>query len=285
MPEKANVSDRDKTLINILRRMADQIQKQDELLQDIVKRQGEFARAFDNAEFQRGATQGAADFASDKVLEALSRYRSNMLSLVNEQDSINNNLKELDKLVHKAAYSVAEVSQTLSELEESAKKQEKAFSEHSEHTLKQAGIFTDERLKKQEKTIQDHFAHALKQAETFTDERLARSEKTVHDHYSHSLKQAELIQGEFAETNRNFTKLHAETENSIGKMQFDSQRQMEKTQAEMMRRLLTLDSLESALQTLLIRTEPPEKKPFVLFRVFIKAKNFLKIKLYKLFKK
>lgn len=312
MADASKLTDRDQTLINILRRMADQIQKQDKLLDDVSKdisaiilasdntdyrRKSQdkllekvskdislLIQASDSAEHRRGTKVGDDDVALDKILQSISRYRSDMLSLVNEQDRITKSLKELDSVIRKAAYSIAEATQILAELDTRSTKQEKSLSEHIEHTLKQAEIFTDERLKKQEKTIQDHYAHALKLSEVFTDERLVRSEKAIHDHLAHSLKQAELIPQEFAETNRTVTRLHADTEKSIGKLHDETQRQMEKTQSEMLRRLVTLDSLESALQTLLIRTEPPEKKPFIIKRLFIKLRSFFRVTVVNYFK-
>ena len=84
--EKTKMSTRDTALISILERMADQIQRQDYLLEDIIKYQSDLSKTMQNAEFQRGAAQNETDNANERVRESLSRYRSDMLSLVNEQD-------------------------------------------------------------------------------------------------------------------------------------------------------------------------------------------------------
>ena len=57
---------------------------------------------------------------------------------------------------------------------------------------------------------------------------------------------------------------------------------LEKLQQDTARRLLVLGDIESALQTLLIRTEPPEKKPFWFIRLLRRAGLFCRKKLPRL---
>ena len=93
------------------------------------------------------------------------------------------------------------------------------------------------------------------------DVRLRHQEKTIHDHVAYSNRKWEELPHELAETNRNVTVLHSDIEKGFGKIQDETHKQLEKYQRETTRRLLTLDGMMSALETLLIRTEPPEKKP------------------------
>lgn len=227
MAEKSKISERDATLVNILDRMAGQLQRQELLLEEIVKRQDDFSKAMDNAKFSQGSLRSENDTAFKRLYDALTRYRSDMLSLVNEQDRINERMAELHKVLNKTAYTLEIADQRLSDFYERVKIQEKA----------------------------------------------------VHDHYEHSLKQAGMIPQKFADTDRNVAKLHADTEKRLGEMHRETQRQLEKLQQETSRRLLALDSIEDALRTLLIRTEPPEKRPFFMIRFVKKVGGLLKIKL------
>jgi len=232
MAEKAEISQRDSVLISILERLSNQLQKQDILLDDIVKHQHELTKAVETADFNWKTRQIDTNEANGKLRESITRYRSDMLSLVNEQDRINKNISELSNLVNKTAYALEKANQNLEGLEE--------------------------RVKTQEKTVNEHFAH--------------------------SLKQAEITPKEIADSTRSITKLHRDTEKSLGKMHQETQRQLEKLQQETTRRLLALGDIESALKTLLIRTEPPEKKPSWFVRLFRKVAGFCRTKLSRLLK-
>jgi len=117
------------------------------------------------------------------------------------------------------------------------------------------------------------------------DERLNLQEKTSREHYEHSVKESEVFQGAVDNSNRNYTKLHADTEKQIGQMHKETSRQLEKFQHEMVRRLMLLDSIITSLQTLLIRTEPPERKTPWIARMFRKMVDFFRLKIPFLFSK
>jgi len=231
--DKANMSARDKTLISILERMVVQLQKQDKLLDEVVKNQDECSRAVQSLEFQSSVLQGDNDVTLGKLSESLSRYRSDMLSLVNEQDHINANINELNKMINKVTYA----------------------SENSNQMV----VNMDERLKAQEKSVRNNFAHSAKQSET--------------------------IQKEVADSTRTVTKLHVGTEKRLGEMHHETQHQLEKMRQETARRLLALDGIDAALQTLLVRTEPPEKKPLLVVRVFNRVIGLFRIKIPLLIKR
>ena len=227
MAEKTKIPDRDKTLVNILERIADQLQKQESLLEEIFQNQSEAQKAANLSESRYGAFQGYTDNSLEKIGQSISRYRSDMLSLVNEQDSINNNLKELNKLINKTAYALESADQKLADF----------------------------------------------------DGRLKFLEKASNAHYENSQRQAESIPREIAETSRGIAKLHADTDKHMDDNHHDLLKQLEKLQQDISRRLLILDSFDSALQTLLIRTEPPEKKQLWIVRLFNKATHFFRYKL------
>jgi len=232
MAEKQKITDRDATLVNILERMASQLQKQAELLEDIVKRQDELSISSGKSERRRDALYRETDSTYEKIGESLTRYRSDMLSLVNEQDHINSNITDLRKMIKDAAFS----------LEKSAHK------------------------------IED------------LDARINTQSKEMHEHFEHSLRQAEILPKEFADVSRNVTKHHMDAEKAFGKMHHEAQRSLEKSHQETTRRLLALDGIEASLQTLLIRTEPPEKKTPWIVRLFKKIGRFFRTKLPQLFR-
>ena len=233
MAEKAKMSARDSALIGILERMADQLQKQDTLLEDVIRRQNEFARLLESTEHSRGSMQKESDISLKKLGDLISRYRSDMLKLVNEQDRINKNLDESNKVVNKTAYAIENNNQKLDTM----------------------------------------------------DERIRSQEKSVSGHYEHSVKHAEDIPRILGESTRGIMKMHVDTEKQLEKLHHETQQQLEKLRQEATRRLLALDGIETALHTLLIRTEPRARKPFFLTLVFKSIGGFFRYKLPSAFKK
>ena len=230
MAEKASLTRRDSALVSILGRMSEQLQKQDQILDDIVKSQLELSKALETKELSAGSRVSEVDTALKKMHDSFSRYRSDMLSLVNEQDHMNKNMVSFNTLLNKATYAMEKANQMIAAL----------------------------------------------------DERVRNQEKSVSEHYTHSLKQAEILPKEIADSYRSVAKLHMDTEKNLGRMHHETQRQLEKLQQETTRRLLVLGDIESAVQTLLIRTEPPEKKTFWLIRLFRRAGVFLRGRLSRL---
>jgi chromosome segregation ATPase len=227
MADRSKVSDRDQTLINILERIAGEFQKQDVLLESIAKNQSEFSKTSLTAERKFSVQQEKYEKAYDKIRESITGYRSNMLSLVNEQDRINDGMKDLRKMISGVVFSLESTNKRLADLDERVKAQDKALSAHFEHSMKQ-----DENLKR-----------------------------------------------DVADAGHNVAKLHADTDKRLGELQQDIHHQLEKLQQDTTRRLLVLGEIELAMQTLLIRTEPPEKKKFLFSRVFLRIGFFFRVTL------
>jgi len=227
MAEKAKASDRDKALINILERMGGELQRQGALLEDLTQRQNEVSQSMRSAEYQLSSQYSDSEKTYGKIQESISRYRSDMLSIVNEQDHINAGVKELRKDIGRTTFS----------------------------------------LETNNKRIED------------LEARIKASEKAMRDHYDATQKQAEAAPKEFADVRQNVSRLHADTEKRLGEMHRETQRLLDKMTNDTTRRLLVLDGIESALATLLIRTEPPEKKPLWIVRAIARAGVFFKIKL------
>ena len=120
---------------------------------------------------------------------------------------------------------------------------------------------------------QDNIVNIL----TDISNRLETQGKDLRELSAHSAKQGETLSREISGTNRDLTKLHMDTEKRLIDAQREVKREQEKTRIDIERRLLTLDKIESSLEVLLIRTEPPEKKPFFAVRVIrnlrIRIKN------------
>lgn len=253
MAEKKKTTDRDQTLINILGRMADQLLRQDTLLSEVMKLQSDSAKEASEAEFFRSTQYGETEEAHKRIQEGLKQYRATMLSLVNEQDNINIKLNEMSRLVDRTAYALENFKQQITDL--------------------------DERMKKQETTANDHFAHSLKQADALPKEiaGMNRDVARLHaDTEKNMGRMHEEAQRQIDNMKNDVTRLHADTEKRLGQMHEETQRQLDKLKQETSRRLMALDGMETALQTLLIRTEPPEKKPLLVTRLAKKIVVFFR---------
>jgi len=227
MSTDSKMSDRDQALIGILERLAGEMQHQDDMLEDLVARTDALAKSLETIEHQQKGSTIESRKSKDNLFDPSRDYRSDMLSLVNEQDRINKNIDELQKVVKTAAYALDVTNQKLIGLED-------RFSGH---------------------------------------------EKISNEYYTVAQKQPEIFHSALNASSRDFAKLHADTEKRLGEMYNETARQLDKFQHETARRLLLLDSIVTSLQTLLIRTEPPEKKPFWLKRVFRRIGMFFRFKL------
>jgi len=262
MADKTKTVDREQTLINVLERMADQIQKQDLLIAEVAKQQSGLIFDIANTEFSLGAQHNDTNSALRNIDNALNRYRSDLLSVVHEQDNIAVNFKEMRKLVDRSVYSLENNNHLISEL--------------------------DSKIKNQEKTVNDHFAHTLRQSEVVPKglADLNRDYSRLHaDTEKRLTERHDDTQRKLDNLNREFIKLHADTEKRLIQRHEETQRQLDKMKQELSRRLLALDGIESALNIILIRTEPPEKKPLLIVRVAKKIEWFFRKKLPQVFRK
>jgi len=230
MAEIPKLSQRDSTLVNVLERMADQLQKQDQLLDDVASRQFELSQALDASEQRLVAWHNEVALNVEKLQESFSRYRSDMMRLVNEQDHMAKDMSGLNKQANTITYAFETSNQKLTVLEN----------------------------------------------------RTAAQEKTVNNHFTHSLKQAEILPKEINASTRSITKLHMDTEKSLGRMHAETQRQLEKLQQDITKRLAVLSEMDASLQTLLIRTEPPEKKPGIYVRLSQRVKKIYRAVILKI---
>ena len=215
LTDKSKASQRDLTLINILERMVGQLQRHDALLQDAIDSQTAISSAIENSVFHQNLNRDEMEADFKKLQDSFARYRTDMLSLVREQDIMRRSVEDMLTQVSKLAYSFENTGKTVADI----------------------------------------------------DARLKQQDKTVHDHVEYSSKKWEKLPSSFSETNRNIAELHTDVKKNLDKIHDEMNRQLEKYQRETTRRLLTLDGMMSALETLLIRTEPPEKKPSLPMRV------------------
>ena len=227
------MSDRDQALIGILERLAGEMQHQDDMLEDLLARTDTLTKSMETLESQQKSSSIEPRKTKDNLFDPSRDYRSDMLSLVNEQDRINKNIEELQKVVKTAAYTLDVTNQKL------------------------VGL----------------------------DERLTGHEKLSNEYYAQAQKQPAIFQEALNDSSRSFAKLHAETEKRLGEMYGETARQLDKFQHETTRRLLLLDSIVTSLETLLIRTAPPEKKSPWISRLFKRICKFFRYKLPFLFKR
>ena len=264
MATERKPTQRDMALINILERVAEQLTQQDHRLDDIAKRQLELSsqeRQLEDIIRRQLEQSSAMDRNAQRQLEMLSvmeritqrqleqtsamdriaqrqnvlqqntgplieklsqdfqRYRSDMLGIVNEQDRITGEMREMTKRQGTIANSQDIIDRNLTNLSERSK------------------------------------AH----------------EKAVGEQYEYSVKQSEALSKLTMDARHNNEKLHMDTEKRLGENHKEILQRTEALRLDTMRRLLALDGIESALQLLIVRTEPPEKKPFWVKRVFRKV--------------
>jgi chromosome segregation ATPase len=227
MSEKANVTQRDKALLAVLERIAGELGDQDILLENIVKSQNEYSKMMHATDIKLDAQRVNTEKLIDKIFDSISHYRSDMLSLVNEQDRINESVNELGKLIKQTTFEIENTNKRISMLEEK-----------------------------------------IKPLET-----------TISGNYEHSLKHTEITTNLFADMEHNVTMLHAGTEKSLNDLHVETEQQLEKMQQETSRRFLALVGIEAALNTLLIRTEPPVKKTSPIIRMSRRVGVFFRYKL------
>ena len=242
MSDERNMSLRDETLIKVLERLADSIASQESLLEEAAKKQRELSAEMESIERRQLARQNAAVSATEKSSEAISRYRSDMLSLVNEQDRLNEIISELNKKQSALAFSQDNIVNMVTDINNRTQGQEKTVN----------GVAFS----------QEGFKTALTEIGT----RLEIQERVVNEINTHSVRHEEILPREIGELQRNVNKLHADTEKRLVEMHRETQRQLDRMKVDVERRLLALDKVEATLEILMIRTEPPEKKPFFLIR-------------------
>jgi septal ring factor EnvC (AmiA/AmiB activator) len=126
----------------------------------------------------------------------------------------------------------------------------------------------------------EHAGHVISKIETDVE----RQSKTLGDSISYATKQWENLPHEFIDTNRAISELHADIEKRFAELQRETDKHVNKIQSEANRRLLVLDKMMAALETLLVRTAPPDKKPFIFVRIFKRIGRFFRRTFAKLFK-
>jgi len=224
MAGEKKASNRDETLINILERLSDNIRNQQLQLDDIASMQHDLSVSMERAGLQYNSRHDVTNAAIERSQESIQRYRSDILSIVNEQDRTNMLVSDLSK--------------------------------------KQAAIaFT-----------QDNISHALSDMIKL----LEAQKKDTHDANEFSVRHGESLTKDISGVDRNVAKLHMDFEKRTGDMRKETQQQLEKIRMDFERRLLSLDKIEAALDLLLVRTEPPEKKPFFVIRIVRRLRLFIK---------
>jgi len=224
MAGEKRLSQRDETLIKILERLSDEIREQQLQLDDFATQQLELSANMERSNQQYNSRHDVTNAAIERSQESIQRYRSDLLSLVNEQDRMSQILSELSKKQTAIAYSQDNISNIL--------------------------------------------ANVAKQLETQV--------KDVRDANAFSVRQGETLSKDIAGLGRNVAKLHMDTEKRSTEMHQETQQRLEKTRIDVERRLLALDKIEASLDVLLIRTEPPEKKPFFVIRIIRRLRLFAK---------
>ena len=301
-------SQRDTALVNILERLSNQIQQFDSRLTAIEKHQVELPASMERVGMHQSSRFEDTDSEIKKLHDAFMRYRNDMLKLVNETDHLEESMKSLSKRQDTIAAAQEDIGQDTKNLVERFDAQEKVASDHFEFSVRQVEVtsrdivgvnlnttklFVDAE-KRFDAVIKEVggvnsntnklFTGADKRFETLSKE-IEGVNRNAKELFTDTEKRLAGIDGEIEGVNRNAAKLHVETERNIKDELRDVRRQVEELRKETMRRLLALDGMESALDVLLIRTAPPEKKPFFVIRIFRKAVKLFSVKIPDFFSK
>jgi len=284
-------SQKDVVLVRILERLSTQIQQFDMRMEEMEKNQLELPDKVEKAGLLN--TTGQPDSENDikKLHEAFLRYRNDMLKLVNDQDRLQESLKELSKRQDMIIGAQEIISRDTAMLDDRYGKQEKAVSEYSQFSVHQGEALakdiegvnknaaklyldTEKRLETITKDIDGVNKNAAKlyldtekRLDTITRD-IDGVNRNAGKLYLDTEKRLDTITRDVESVARNATKLHEGTEKNLRDEQRDIRREVGELRKETMRRLLALDKIEETLEIILIRTEPPEKKPFILIRVF-----------------
>ena len=256
MAGERKLSQRDEMLIKILDRLSDNIWKQELLLDEIIKRQLEQTANIERAWLQLHERHDTSDSAREKEHEDFLRYRSDMLHLVNEQDRLNDIVKDVGKKQSAIAFSQDSIINTLMSLDQ-------RFDTQMEDISKKQTTFA---------FSQDSMTNALAEL----DKRIEAQEKVIREINKYTIRHEETLSKEIADMNRNVAKLHIETDKIVGNANRETRKQVSEAMHSTISRLQALDRIESTLDVLLIRTEPPEKKPLIIKRLFRKFRGMLK---------
>lgn len=118
------------------------------------------------------------------------------------------------------------------------------------------------------------------------DARYDKQEKTAREQLSRSVSQQEVLSKELLNLNNHVTKLHMDTEKHLTEEQRETKKRIDELGRETQRRLRAFDEIDSALNTLLSRTEPPPPKELPkAIRALILGAGYVRGKLAQLFRK
>ena len=284
-------SQKDVVLVRILERLSSQIHQFDLRMEEMEKNQLELPDKVEKAGLLHTAGQPDAEVEIEKLHEAFLRYRNDMLKLVNDQDRLDKGIKELFKRQDMIIGAQEIISRDTASLDERFGAQEKAVSEYSQFSVHQgealakdidgvnrnaAKLYLD--TEKRLDTITKDIDGVNKNAAKLYLDTEKRLDAIINDVegvnrnagklYLDTEKRLDTITRDVDSVARNATKLHEGTEKHLKDEQREIRHQVEELRKETMRRLLALDKIEETLEIIMIRTEPPEKKPFFLVRVF-----------------
>lgn len=296
MPTDNKTSQRDEALIKILGRLIDQLKQYDTKLEeiskdvkqnnrrmeDISKKHNDLTETVRRVVTQnesRNTMQQDMDTSTiEKLTETMHNYRSDMLSMVREQDRIDDGITELSKRQDMIAAAQEEIGSDVAGLDERFELQEKTAREHYEFAVKQGEEASREIAKLHadtEKYLGDEHTEIKKQL-TDADHKNTELHLETEKHLGEDHRE---IQKQLADADHKNTELHLETEKHLGDEHKEIRREVIELRQETKRRLLSLDGIEASLEVLMIRTEPPEKKPFFLIRAFKAVIKLFRVKI------
>ena len=144
MADEHKMSERDATLVRVLDRSTDQIQRLDERLEVYGKQLAESSAVTENVLLRQRTWQERADLSHEELNQTFNRYRADMLNIVNKQDRMDKTMSDLNRRQDMIAQSHEKLLGILKDLEKRFKTQEEAIREFYEFSVRQGERFTEE---------------------------------------------------------------------------------------------------------------------------------------------
>ena len=280
--KKTPQTQREAILVNILERLSGQLKQFEERLEEIEKNQLEMPGIMEKAGVFHSTPIIDGDSEIQKLQEAFQRYRSDMLSLVNQQDKLDESIKALYKRQGAIIGAQEVISRDTASLDERFGIQEKAINENTGYLVRQGETFVKEIDGVNRSSVKLHL-ETEKHLKGISGE-IAGVDRNAAKLYVDIEKHIGALSGEISNVDRNATKLYVDMEKNLKDEHRETQKQLDELRRETTRRLLALDKIESTLEILMIRTEPHDKKPFFLVRAIRKVIEFFKVALPGAFK-
>jgi len=229
--------------------------------------------------------------ATEKLDQTFVRYRSDMLGLAREQGRISDSTTTMAKRQETLAEAQEQITHDLTDLDSRFATQEKTAHDHFELSIRQGDSVQEgiANANRNAARLHDETEKRLGEGHSKISNQITELDHNVAIHHDETEKKLsdehKNIIMQIADFSLDAETMHENTKKHLSAEHRDITRQITDLRQETKRRLLALDSIEASLEVLMIRTEPPIKRPFIAIRLFRRIRAFFHIKLPELIKR